>query len=719
MSFRWNPPQHSAALQQLNAALRAGADDARRGAVVVGPDGAGKSTLARLAAEHAAGDGSAQLTRWVAGTPSEARVPFGALSHLVEIAELGKPAALLRAARESLLRDAAADDLLFVVDDAQFLDVLSATLVYQLALTGAARMIVTAGPDAAPGAITALWSDGLLDRIDIDASAAGDSGGDVDAFLAELPEPARSALNHLAVQAPLAHADLSQLTGGDAVACAEELGAVETRTRGGRGADPVVYTAHPAFAIRALAALDADEARRLRTDVVGQLSQHHPEHVSDRLRLASLAVDSDAPQDVGEVTDAARQALRLGDVALAERLARSALQRADGADGMAARLVLAYALTYQGRGRDADAVLSAVDPAELTERELMAWALPRAANQFWMLSEPAQATAFLQTARERVTGPGPRATLDALLATFAVNAGTPLRALPIAEEVLACPDADATAVGWAASAAALASSRVGRFGDVEALADRALTAEHPGLLRFTSGFGQISMLMFTGRLDEARSLAQRHTDFAELQQPGRAIGEVLVAYVATAQGDLDTAATLLRRAAEALSPTGYSWGPLALMLLASVLGQQGDLVASAKVLSAAEARHGMKSALFTPELGLARAWSKAARGDKTGAIEAARGAVHAAERSGQSAIALRALHDAARLGDTLAAARAERLLDEVDYPLGQLTATYARALAADDATALTAVAADLTAAGLHPAAADAAAAAQRCAQPPG
>ena len=39
----------------------------------------------------------------------------------------------------------------------------------------------------------------------------------------------------------------------------------------------------------------------------------------------------------------------------------------------------------------------------LSEAELMAWALPRAANQFWMLSEPERATAFLQTTRNRVT----------------------------------------------------------------------------------------------------------------------------------------------------------------------------------------------------------------------------------------------------------------------------------------------------------------------------
>jgi ATP/maltotriose-dependent transcriptional regulator MalT len=267
-------------------------------------------------------------------------------------------------------------------------------------------------------------------------------------------------------------------------------------------------------------------------------------------------------------------------------------------------------------------------------------------------------------------------------------------------------------VGWAASAAALSSARVGRFGDVEELAARALAAEHPGLLRFTSGFGRVSTLLMAGQLDEARSVAQRHTDFAELQQPGRAIGEVLVAYVATAQGDFDTAVALLRPASEALMPTGYSWGPLALMLLASALGQQGDLIESAKVLSEAESRHGLKSGLFTPELALAKAWSKAARGDSTEAIDAARSAVQAAERGGQSAVALRALADAARFGDIQAVYRAQRLSVEVDCKLGQLTVAHARALAAGDSVALQAVSDDLTAVGMRAAAADAGAQAQ-------
>ena len=516
-------------MERLNAALDASPPG---GAVVLGPDGVGKSTLARLAAEDYSGRHPNTLTRWVTGTPTERVVPFGAFGHLIEIDDIGKPAALLRAARASLSRGQG--DLLLVVDDAHDLDVLSATLVYQLALAGTARMIVTARADAAPEAIAALWTDGLLARIDVEPPAGATTPKEVDTFIAELPAAARSVLDYLAVAEPLSLADLTTLAGDGAVREAQDWGAAETRVRGGRSDDPVVYTAHPLFADRALAALSAGGARGRRAELVKLLSQQASDHLTDRLRLASLARDSDAPQPVAEVVAAAQQALRLGDLALGERLASSALERSGG---LAARLALAHALGFQGRGREADAVLAAVDSSALTESALMDWTLLQAANQFWMLSEPERATAFLRTIRNRVTEAGPRLTLDALSATFAMNAGNVGHAVKVAREVLSSPSADDQAVAWAASAAALCAARQGRFDDVEPLAQRALAAEHPGLLRFTIGLGQTTALLMAGRLDAARELAQQFTDFAELQQPGRAIGEVLLAHVLIAEGE--------------------------------------------------------------------------------------------------------------------------------------------------------------------------------------
>jgi tetratricopeptide (TPR) repeat protein len=385
-------------------------------------------------------------------------------------------------------------------------------------------------------------------------------------------------------------------------------------------------------------------------------------------------------------------------------LGRAALE--DG-DSLLARLTLAQALAWQGRGRDADTVLAEVDQSALTEAELMAWALPLAANQFWMLNQPERATAFLQATRGKVTSAPAAATLDALLGTFAMNAGSPQRAMQIAREVLSSPEADDQAIGWAAAAAALSNARMGNFADVDDLAAQAIAAGHPGLLRFTSGFGQTTALVMSGELDRAQALAQELVDATAPPQPGHAIGQLLVADVLIARGQPAESVELLEDAANALAPTGYSWGPLAWMLLAQALGQLGRIADAGRMLAKAESRHGLKSMLFAPELSLAKAWTAAARRDGPGAIGAAREAARAAERGGQSAVALRALVDAVRLGDGRAADPIERL--DIDCVVSRLALDYARAQSSGDATALDASAAAFTAIGMNGVAADAAA----------
>lgn len=406
---------------------------------------------------------------------------------------------------------------------------------------------------------------------------------------------------------------------------------------------------------------------------------------------------------VPEGIAAAEEALGRGDLAAAEKLGRAALR--DG-ESLTARLTLAQALAWQGRGRDADAVMSEVDESALSESELMAWALPRAANQFWMLDQPERATAFLHTVRGRVTSENAGATLDALLGTFTMNAGSPERAMKIAQDVLHSPNADQQAIGWAAAAAALCHARMGSFGDVDDLAARAMAAGHPGLLRFTSAFGQTTALVMSGELDRAQDLAQELVDGSPPQQPSHAIGQLLVADVLIARGDASASVGLLESAAAALAPTGYSWGPLAWMLLAQALGQSGRIADAGRMLAKAEARHGLKSMLFAPELSLARAWTAAARRDGPGAINAARESARAAERGGQSAVALRALIDAVRLGDMRAVDAIERLT--VDCLVGPLALSYARAFTAGDADALDEAAAAFDGIGMRGVALDAA-----------
>ena len=154
------------------------------GIALLGVDGVGKTTLAGQIAER----WGQRSGVWVIGTATQSQIPFGAFSSLVNITEVGKPAALIHAALDSLLARnsllAQADDALIIIDDAHLLDPLSATLVYQLAehLPSAqpsrGRIIVTArSTPPIPTAVAALWEDGLLRRVDV-------------AGLRELPEGA-------------------------------------------------------------------------------------------------------------------------------------------------------------------------------------------------------------------------------------------------------------------------------------------------------------------------------------------------------------------------------------------------------------------------------------------------------------------------------------------------------------------------------------------------
>src|SRR5690606_811948 len=145
------------ALEQLLAGVRM-----RAGAVLIGPAGVGKTTLARSAADRL----GAEFPRvdWLFATASRQTVPFAAFEPLWDVPETGTSTTVLRAALESL-----GDGRLLVVDDAHLLDPMSAALICQLALSRSARLLITAtlGDAPVPAEIAALWRDGLVARIDL------------------------------------------------------------------------------------------------------------------------------------------------------------------------------------------------------------------------------------------------------------------------------------------------------------------------------------------------------------------------------------------------------------------------------------------------------------------------------------------------------------------------------------------------------------------------
>ena len=130
------------------------------GIVVIGDAGVGKTTLARLVTQSLPCP-----VHWVVGTESARSIPLGVFAHFVGSATSPDPMAFLAAAREAIL---AQGHCVIGVDDAHLLDQLSATLLHRLAIDGSVRIVATVrSGETVPDAITSLWKDGYLRRLDL------------------------------------------------------------------------------------------------------------------------------------------------------------------------------------------------------------------------------------------------------------------------------------------------------------------------------------------------------------------------------------------------------------------------------------------------------------------------------------------------------------------------------------------------------------------------
>ncbi|MFD3825044.1 LuxR C-terminal-related transcriptional regulator [Streptomyces sp. NPDC058625] len=131
--------------------IRRSLTGARRGLVVTGPAGRGKT---RLVTEAVRGTDCAR----VAGIPQAHRMPFAAFAPLLpESVTLHRAVRLLRGTRTLL------------VDDAHLLDDSSAALVHQLAVRPDTRLLIVVTDGApVPAAVSRLWTGELLPRLALD-----------------------------------------------------------------------------------------------------------------------------------------------------------------------------------------------------------------------------------------------------------------------------------------------------------------------------------------------------------------------------------------------------------------------------------------------------------------------------------------------------------------------------------------------------------------------
>ena len=176
-------------------------------------------------------------------------------------------------------------------------------------------------------------------------------------------------------------------------------------------------------------------------------------------------------------------------------------------------------------------------------------------------------------------------------------------------------------------------------------------------------------------------------------------------------GDLPTAVNRLQWAVEDFAARGDTAGSLHrfMIVLTEALARAGDIDAAMRALDHMQASRHPSLAFVESEYLLSTAWVAAARGRVSQAGETALRAAEFARTHGQIAREVVCLQAAVQFGVARVAGRLAELAGLVQGPRGPLVARYARALADDDADALTAVSEDFEAMGDSLAAADSAA----------
>ncbi|MBL1072875.1 helix-turn-helix transcriptional regulator [Nocardia sp. 2] len=760
MARNWPMVERENELESIRAALTG---NECVGAVLTGDAGVGKTTLARQATAAVGGS-----IRWVAGTESARSIPLGVFAHMVGVYTAHDPVTFMAAAREALLADG---HTIIGVDDAHLLDQLSATLLLQLAIDKAAHIVATVRSGVqVPDAVTSLWKDGHLLRIDLSPFTQRQSvelvesmlGGQLEGFTAnlmwessggnalflrhlvegaleagtlrqvngvwqlrgraavtselaalledrveQLPEPVLRVLELLTFCEPIDLDVLSELAGEEAVEAAETRGVIRIVENSHQ---LLVRYNHPLFGEVIRRRLGIASARRLRGRLYSSLKERRINSASDRIRLAELALDSDKSADLELFEAAASDAIGLANLPLGERFARAAVERRGGVE---AADLLSRALLWQGHRIEAERTLAVFDPDQMNEVQLARWGSTRVSNLFWSMGDSDRADEVLESVRTRVQHPKIVTTLDGLASATAVHENRLEDAFALAEPVMETKDAPPWAVWWAAFGGGLALALMGRGEAARQYAERGHRVEShiDGLNRFMSTHAEVLALTFTGDLEAARHCASGPYAYSS---PGQylawGMNKILHGTVDVSQGRFPQGIDNLEQALAALTAEGAAaWMIPARLRLAEAYSAVGRSADAAESIAAAVERGGRHSAVYEPQLEIAKAWQAASEGTVSPAIRLALGAADAAARSHQHAIEAMALHSAARFGDQNVAGRLADLAARVDGRLVQVQARHAVAVAAHDGPGLDAAAAEFEEIGVLLSAADAAA----------
>ena len=750
------------------AAVEAALDDAGvGGAVVVGAHGVGKTRLAAEVRRRAAATG--RQVACATGIRAARAIPFGALAHLLpdEPTTSGDGVGLLHRPGHALARmvgDAPGPvdrPPIVAVDDAHLLDDASITFLHHLVVPRhAALLLAVRAGEPCPDPITALWKDGLIERIELEpldrrgVAAVLDAalGGQVDPItsrriwrltggaplfvrevlraarvdgglvrrhdvwrwdralkptgrLMELMEArllatdrrCRPVVEQIACGEPVPAWLAERLLDGPGLELALSARLVETIDAGD---EPCLRLAHPLYGELLRATVPPARRRRYLTCLADALLRHGLRGPDDILRAAVWTLDAGVLPRDAEVSfpAAARQALRRDDPQLAERLARAAV---DGRtpDAIA---ILADALEKQGRHAEVLELLARVSEP----RDSPALAIARASNSYWGgAGGPAARTLLSASPDDRPVEGGDVLATEAWLLLFDSRL---VASIDAARAVMA-RGVDDVALVWAATAAGTALGLRGLSDEALAVADKgrktaaALAAVHrwgvPQVL-----WARVLALVCAGRLAEARSLVDGDDGHAADGSP-QLVGmwSGFRGLVAKLQGDTATALVNLRTAVRLLEDGDmYGFTQLWLAELAAAEALAGDAAGARRNLDDAIARNSDANRIFEPWIALDHAWVLVAEGRIGMAVDQAVTAASRARDAEQRAFEVIAAFDVARLGrPELVNERLSDLAAVVEGPLAAQCARASRALDGHDVGQLVAAARDTERIGQH------------------
>lgn len=735
-----------------------------RGVVIVAPPGTGKTALVHAVVRRVAPD---LETVQIAGTESARGLPLAAVTALLpeDLPDGSAPLAVFRAVHRRFANRPSSGRALLVVDDAHLLDPLSAALVHHLSVAGATRVLaaVRAG-EVVEDAITALWRDGIADRLDLEPLGPAD----VATVLVEvLDGPVEEATswrlwrltggNPLSLRELVAairadgrlHSDdgvwrwqgdvaigtrLRELVGQrlehlddaerrvvellgvgevvDRVAVERECGSAPLARLELRGY--VVEAAELAGAVRLDHPLFGEVVRMAmapseRASWCRVLAASTPVVPGDDgalLRRVTWQLDGGIDVDAAVLIHASERATRRFDGALGARIADAALRAGGGAH---ARLARAEAHYWAGRPLAALEDIEALDATELADPLLARVAMIRAEAGFWGLGRVEETDRALDALAALIRDPAAAQRIVALRSAMLVAAGDLGRAAQLASPIASDPSADDQARLRAVTAAAAGLIASGDPEAGLALCHDLLPVALEHVAELPRGVGWvlaqwINALACLGRLDEVHELLLpiRAQAIADGDHEAVLASGLVLGKLALLRGDLAAAAEQLREAEAGLRELDPSgYRPWCLGVLAQVAGQRGDAAGARRAVDRIDAAEWLVHAQ-DHDVVIGRAWAHAATGEIGVPVGMLVDAADVECERGRPTVAAQYLYEALRIGAdaTVVADRLAAAVEGHQLPLHRRYLDQAQALAASDGARLEAIAGEMERTGL-------------------